>query len=78
MVRVEASWQDESGTSRSVFATLEDRSTHGLGIHIAERLPTGLRLEIKSPTGQFIGVVMHCQRLNKGFFLGIERAPAAQ
>lgn len=78
MVRVAASWQNESGVSRDVLATLEDRSPYGVAVHIAEQLPAGSRLQIKSPTEEFAGVVIYCRRLKKGFILGIQRIPASE
>ena len=73
MVRVEASWQDESGTQHKVLATLEDTSRSGVSIRISEPIPVGLRLEIKTHWEQFSGVVTHCHLYRREFLVGLHR-----
>jgi PilZ domain len=73
MVRVQVSWKDESGQSHEASAILDDTSRGGVGILIAEPVPVGAILEIKSHRGPFSGTVVHCKPRQNKFLLGVQR-----
>lgn len=76
MVPVEASWQDESGTSHRAVAILDNISRNGVSVRISEPIPVGSRLQIVSPNEEFSGVVVHCHLYRKEFLLGLQRLTA--
>ena len=76
MVPVEASWQDESGTSHTALAILDNISRNGVSVRISEPIPVGSRLQILAPSEQFSGVVIHCHLYRKEFLLGLQRLSA--
>jgi hypothetical protein len=73
MILVEASWQDNSGTLRSVTARMENRSAHGACIRIKTRVGVGVRLYIQSHREQFSGIAKHCRVDGKEFLVGIHK-----
>ena len=73
MVRVELAWEDAAGVSHTAQGKLEDKSPRGVAMRVTEEVPAGLRLRIKSPTGEFSGVVVRCQSVKRGFLLGVQR-----
>jgi hypothetical protein len=76
MVRVEVSWQDESGTPHKLLATLEDTSRSGVSIRISQPIPAGSRVNIKGHREEFSGVVMYCHLFRKEFLVGLQRLAA--
>jgi hypothetical protein len=77
MTRVEAMWEDESGTARVAPATIEDRSPGGANIRINTPISVGSKLTIKGHREQFTGVVVNSRNEKTEYFLGIKRDVAA-
>jgi hypothetical protein len=75
MVRVDAMWQDETGTVRVVPGVLEDRSRGGVSVRVKEQISVGSRLEIRWQREQFSGTITHCRRDGVSYILGIQRDP---
>ena len=77
MARVDALWEDESGTPRVVPAKLEDKSPGGLSIRIMERIPVGSSVTIHWERGHISGSVTYCLLHRGEYVVGIQRDAAA-
>ena len=55
MARIEAVWQDETGTSRVSRGKLKDLSDGGLSIRIPDPILVGSKLIVRMPLGNFSG-----------------------
>jgi hypothetical protein len=73
MARVEALWEDETGTPRVAPAKLEDKSPGGLSIRIKERITVGSKVTVHWDRGQFSGSVTYCLLRRGEYVLGIQR-----
>ena len=73
MTRVEAIWEDETGTPHVAPATIEDRSPGGASLRINTPISVGSKLTIKGPREQFTGVVVNSRNDKAEYFLGIKR-----
>jgi hypothetical protein len=78
MVPVEASWQDESGTSHTVLGILDNMSRNGVSVRISEPVAIGSRLQILAPGEEFSAIVVHCHLYRKEFLLGLRRLAAGR
>jgi hypothetical protein len=78
MTRVEAMWEDETGTPHVAPATIEDRSPNGANIRIDTPISVGSKLTIKGHREQFTGVVVNSRNDKTEYFLGIKRDVAAK
>ena len=76
MVPVEASWQDESGTSHTVLGILDNMSRGGVSVRISEPVAVGLCLQVSAPGEEFSGIVVHCHLYRQEFLLGLRRLAA--
>jgi hypothetical protein len=77
MTRVEAMWEDDSGTPHVAPATIEDRSPGGANLRINTPISVGSKLTVKGPREQFTGVVVNSRNDKGEYFLGIKRDVAA-
>jgi hypothetical protein len=77
MTRVEAMWEDDSGTPHVAPATIEDRSPSGANLRINTPISVGSKLTVKGPREQFTGVVVNSRNDKGEYFLGIKRDVAA-
>jgi hypothetical protein len=75
LARIEALWEDETGTPRIAPAKLEDKSRRGMSIRVNEPIRVGTKLTIQWLAGQFSGTVTYCCSHGKTFVLGIKRDP---
>jgi hypothetical protein len=73
MARVEALWQDDSGASRVSSGKLEDLSDGGLSIRVSDQIGVGATLIVRTPMGNFAGLVVQCRQHGRDFVLGIKR-----
>jgi hypothetical protein len=73
MTRVEAMWEDETGTPHVAPATIEDRSPGGASLRINTPISVGSKLTIKGHREQFTGVVVNSRNDKTEYFLGIKR-----
>jgi hypothetical protein len=78
MTRVEAMWEDETGTPHVAPATIEDRSAGGASLRINTPISVGSKLTIKGHREQFSGVVVNSRNDKEEYFLGIKRDFAAK
>src|ERR1700674_1201094 len=78
MTRVEAMWEDETGTPHVAPATIEDRSPGGVSLRISTPISVGSKLTIKGHREQFTGVVVNSRNDKAEYFLGIKRDVAAK
>jgi hypothetical protein len=77
MTRVEAMWEDETGTPHVAPATSEDRSPGGASLRINTPISVGSKLTIKGHREQFSGVAVNSRNDKAEYFLGIQRDVAA-
>src|SRR5580700_9343277 len=73
MTLVEASWEDQSGASRTAAARMEDRSTGGACIRIKTAIGVGSKVRIKWRFEQFSGTTKYCRSEGAEYVVGIER-----
>ena len=73
MISVEASWQDQSGTSHSVTARMENKSFGGACIRIGTRVEVGSKLGIRGRWEQFFGTAKYCVIDEGSYLVGIQR-----
>jgi len=73
MTLVEASWEDQSGASRSAAARMEDRSTGGACIRIKTPIGVGSKVRIQWRFEQFSGTAKYCRGEGREFLVGIQR-----
>jgi len=78
MTRVEAMWEDETGTPHVAPATIEDRSPGGASLRISTPISVGSKLTVKGHREQFTGVVVNSRNDKGEYFLGIKRDVAAK
>jgi hypothetical protein len=78
MTRVQAMWEDETGTPHVAPATIEDRSPSGASLRINTPISVGSKLTIKGHREQFTGVVVNSRTDKTEYFLGIKRDVAAK
>jgi hypothetical protein len=76
MTLVEASWEDESGASRTVSARMEDKSAGGACIRINTKIEVGAKLRIQWRFEQFSGTAKYCRSEGKDYVVGIQRDAA--
>jgi len=76
MARIEALWQDETGTSHISRGKLEDMSDGGLSIRVNELIGVGSKLIVRMNRGDFPGIVVQCRQYGRDFVLGIMREAA--
>jgi hypothetical protein len=77
MAKVEAVWQDETGTPHVSPASMQDWSPGGASIRIGIPIGVGAKLTIKSKREEFSGTVTYSRRDKKAYILGIQRDAAA-
>jgi hypothetical protein len=73
MVRVEAMWQDDTGTLRIVPGVLEDRSLGGVSVRVNSPIRAGASVELRGQYEQFTGVVTYCRREGVVYIVGVQR-----
>ena len=61
MTLVEASWEDQSGTSQIVAARMEDRSSGGACVRINTAIGVGSKVRIQWRLEQFSGTAKYCR-----------------
>jgi hypothetical protein len=71
--RVEAVWQNETGTSCVSRGKLEDLSDGGLSIRIPDPILVGSKLIARMPLGNFSGTVVQSRRFGQDYVLGVRR-----
>jgi hypothetical protein len=75
MILVEASWQDQSGTTHKSRACILNRSGGGACIRLRKPVPVGSKLLVQWRWEQFTGISRYCRSEGKDYFVGIERDP---
>lgn len=78
MARIEALWEDETGTPRITPGKLEDKSPAGTSVRVEEPIRIGTRVIIQGQREQFSGTVVYCRLDHSGHplhVLGIQRDP---
>ncbi|MGA9308066.1 MAG: hypothetical protein WBW31_21895, partial [Candidatus Sulfotelmatobacter sp.] len=73
MTLVEASWEDQSGASRTAAARMEDRSTGGACIRIKTAIGVGSKVRIQWRFEQFSGTAKYCRSEGREYLVGIQR-----
>jgi hypothetical protein len=73
MTLVEASWEDQSGASRSAAARMEDRSAGGACIRIKTPIGVGSKVRIQWRFEQFSGTTKYCRSEGREYLVGIQR-----
>jgi hypothetical protein len=73
MTLVEASWEDQSGASRTAAARMEDRSTGGACIRIKTAIGVGSKIRIQWRFEQFSGTAKYCRSEGREYLVGIQR-----
>jgi len=76
MIRVEASWKDQTGTLQIVAARMEDRSIGGACIRVKIPIELGATISIQGPWEQFWGSVKYCRNEGKEYVVGLQRGAA--
>src|SRR5271155_4142446 len=76
MTMVEASWQDESGTLRTVPACMEVKSAHGACIRLKTPIGVGSKLSIRWRFDTFTGTARNCRSEGREYLVGIQRDAA--
>jgi hypothetical protein len=73
MISVEATWQDHTGTMRSVTARMENKSDSGACIRIGIAVAVGSKLGIRCRWDQFSGTTKYCIGDEGTYLVGIQR-----
>jgi len=73
MTRVEASWQDEAGTLRTVPACMEVKSVGGACIRVQKPIGVGSKLSIRWRFETFTGTARNCRGEGQDYLVGIQR-----
>jgi hypothetical protein len=73
MTLVEASWEDQSGASRTAAARMEDRSPGGACIRIKTAIGVGSKVRIQWRFEQFSGTAKYCRSEGREYLVGIQR-----
>jgi|HubBroStandDraft_5_1064220.scaffolds.fasta_scaffold50862_2 hypothetical protein len=73
MTLVEASWEDQSGTSQIVAARMEDRSSGGACVRINTAIGVGSKVRIQWRLEQFSGTAKYCRSEGREYVVGIQR-----
>jgi hypothetical protein len=73
MTMVEASWQDESGTQRTVPACMEVKSAGGACIRLRTPIGVGSKLSIRWRFDTFTGTARNCRSEGREYLVGIQR-----
>jgi len=76
MTLVEASWEDQSGASRTAAARMEDRSPGGACIRIKTPIGVGSKVRIQWRFEQFSGTAKYCRGEGREYVVGIQRDTA--
>ena len=76
MTLVEASWEDQSGASRTTAARMEDRSPGGACIRIKTPIGVGSKVRIQWRFEQFSGTAKYCRGEGREYVVGIQRDTA--
>jgi hypothetical protein len=76
MTLVEASWEDQSGASRTAAARMEDRSPGGACIRIKTPIGVGSKVRIQWRFEQFSGTAKYCRSEGREYVVGIQRDTA--
>ncbi len=72
----EVIWQDATGTSFRVPATLEDTSASGACVRVQRPFTVGSKVTIKWHREQFSAITRNCQNDGRDFLLGVLREAA--
>jgi hypothetical protein len=73
MILVEASFENQGGTSQTVPARMEDRSAGGACIRVRTRIAVGSQLRIQWRWEQFSGIAKSCRKEGNEYLVGIQR-----
>jgi len=73
MTLVEASWEDQSGASRTAAARMEDKSPGGACIRIKTAIGVGSKVRIQWRFEQFSGTAKYCRSEGWEYLVGIQR-----
>jgi hypothetical protein len=76
MTMVEASWQDESGTLRTVPACMEVKSAGGACIRLKIPISVGSKLTVRWRFDTFTGTARNCRSEGREYLVGIQRDAA--
>ena len=69
----EVSWEDHTGTSNRIPATLEDTSASGACIRVKSPITVGSKVTVKWHREQFSGIARNCRNDGREFLLGVRR-----
>ena len=67
-------WVDEAGTRRFSHGKLEDISNSGLRFRSREPIPTGTKLLLRTPIGEYVGIIVRSHQDGDECILGIKKA----
>jgi PilZ domain-containing protein len=76
MARIEALWEDETGTQHISPGKLEDLSDGGLCVRVNDPISVGSKMIVQWYRGRFSGTVVQCRQHGWDFELGIKRDAA--
>ena len=74
MIVVEATWEDQSGTSQTARARMENRSVSGACIRLRSQIKVGTKLKLQWRWDKFTGIARYCRSEGRDFLVGLQRA----
>jgi hypothetical protein len=73
MILVEASWEDQSGTLRTVPARMENKSAGGACIRVKARIGVGSEVRVQWRWEKFSGIAKYCRSEGREYLVGLQR-----
>jgi PilZ domain-containing protein len=73
MARIEARWEDDTGTSHVSPGKLEDMSEGGLGIRVNDPIRVGSKVVVQWRQESISGTVVQCRQIGQNYLLGMKR-----
>src|SRR5579863_2866368 len=73
MILVDVSWEDGMGGLHATPARMEDKSLSGACLRVKSPIDLGARLQIRSRTEGFSGVVRYCRSEGWDYVVGVQR-----
>jgi hypothetical protein len=73
MILVEASWDDQNGTTQQTRARIENKSSGGACIRLNKKVAVGTRLRIEGQWEKFTGEARYCRQDGRDYLVGIQK-----
>lgn len=73
MILVDASWEDQNGTTQRTRARIENKSSGGACIRLSEKVAVGTRLKIEGQWEKFTGEARYCRQDGRDYLVGIQK-----